>query len=69
MDTSRAALIKRYNQRHAWSRALVREQITESRVQRLNAEIALDRLVEMLMEPIGQQARWQVTDAIRKADR
>jgi hypothetical protein len=40
-----------------------------SRVQRLNADIALDRLVETLMEPVGRQARWQVAEAIRKADR
>jgi hypothetical protein len=41
----------------------------ESRVRRLNADIALDRLVEALMEPVGRQARWQVAEAIRKADR
>jgi hypothetical protein len=40
-----------------------------SRVQRLNADIALDRLVETLVEPVGRQARWQVEEAIRKADR
>jgi hypothetical protein len=29
----------------------------------------LDRLVEALIEPVGRQARWQVAEAIRKAER
>jgi hypothetical protein len=45
------------------------EQMAGSRVQRLNADITLDRLVEALMEPVGRQARWQVAEATRKADR
>jgi hypothetical protein len=40
---------------------------TGSLVRRRNGSIALERLVEALMEPGGRAARWRATEAIRKA--
>jgi hypothetical protein len=42
---------------------------TGSRVRRWNGDMALDRLVEVLMDQVGRQARRRVAEAIRKADR